>query len=377
MGGVNTANLIDTVSPADSLKAGSDKYNAHWHDYDAVTLENRTGGTRTVGDVAALSLTTDLATGAADVQGSYYTFVVCRVASLANTASGEWARAGVIPGVKASGAISRGAYVRKSATAWSVETTGIVAGPTTFPPPGACGIALTSASSGVVTCYWFGFTWPSLAAAGADIVNVASMVEEFASASTNTAPTTATLVQSTHNWWVRSNVALMSANIDSGAWSVVSTGSVGGHLQQARGDSTLADVWVPARNPTIHMAFAQGGSGAGTRRIGLGSGWTSGADPADGIYIRFADAGNMIAVTRSGGADIATLDTLVAAAANVFHSVRLVKSGTSVIVDVDGVTKGSISSVGLTASLGFGCNVSVTTAGLGVIVDLLAGEQSR
>src|SRR5262245_7561802 len=44
---------VDTVAPANTLNDFGKKYNVHWHEYDAATLTNRTGGGVVAGDVVA------------------------------------------------------------------------------------------------------------------------------------------------------------------------------------------------------------------------------------------------------------------------------------------------------------------------------------
>lgn len=159
MAGVNTAGVVDNVTPAETIKSGWTKYNAHWHEYDAVLLTNSASGSTAVGDVLALSTAGDSAAVLGDTQSSLQQYVVAE-AVIANAATGEFARSGIVS-AKAQGSIARGQYVRKSATARAVEDSGTAVGATTAPPSGALGIALAAAAGGLVTCLWFGATYGS------------------------------------------------------------------------------------------------------------------------------------------------------------------------------------------------------------------------
>ncbi len=150
MAGPNASNQVDNVTPAETIKAGFDKYNAHWHEYEAATLTNSAAGSTAVGDVLAVSSQTAIL---GDTVSSLQTYVVA-MAVIANAATGEFARSGVVS-AKANGAIAAMQYVRKSATARCIEDAGTAVGATTTPPAGAVGIALAAASGGFCTILLF------------------------------------------------------------------------------------------------------------------------------------------------------------------------------------------------------------------------------
>lgn len=120
----------------------------------AATLTNRTAATAAVGDVVAISAANDSSVILDDTVGSVKKFVVAQ-GTPADTVAGPYALEGVIPGVKAQGAITRGDFVRKSATTKAVESTGVSISTTVVPPIGSLGIALTTAAASVVTVLWF------------------------------------------------------------------------------------------------------------------------------------------------------------------------------------------------------------------------------
>jgi len=156
-GSVDAAHrIVNTGGSPDNLKQWSDKDNAHWHEYEGETFTNRTGGSLVAGDVAALDSANDSSVVLSDVVSSAKKFVVAQ-ASISNTAAGEFARSGVVS-IKATGAIARGEYVRKSATTKTVETTGVTALDAVPPPRGALGIALAAAAGGFVTGLLYGQT---------------------------------------------------------------------------------------------------------------------------------------------------------------------------------------------------------------------------
>lgn len=180
----DVSNPIDNVAPADNLHDGADRYNGHYHGYDSVLLSNQTGGALVVGDVVGLSTATDSAVVLADNSGDDRPMVVA-VASIAGGATGEFARQGRVASVKATGAVSRGAYIRKSATTKTVESTGVTMGSGTPIPNDAIGVALTAASGGVLTAMLFGFTMnvPSAASVGAIIPFTTVSIQLLAGAS--------------------------------------------------------------------------------------------------------------------------------------------------------------------------------------------------
>lgn len=167
MTSLNTAAPANTATPGgDTVAQAFAKYNAHWHEYDAIYLTNQTGGSLASGDVVALDLNNDGGVALDDTLGSLRPFVVAQ-ASIASAALGEFGRGGVLT-AKAQGTINRGEYVKKSATSKAVETTGVVFAANAFEPRGALGVALTAAAAGLVTVLWFAFPDTSFAAAKSD-----------------------------------------------------------------------------------------------------------------------------------------------------------------------------------------------------------------
>jgi hypothetical protein len=120
-----------------------------------VRLSNQTGGGLVAGDVVALSTSSDNAVQLGNTVSSVLTYVVARE-TIASAATGLFAIAGVISTVNTTGTVTRGDYVRKSATTKVVETTTVSAAATTSPPIGALGIALTTAAANVASIFWFG-----------------------------------------------------------------------------------------------------------------------------------------------------------------------------------------------------------------------------
>jgi hypothetical protein len=125
----------------------------------AVTLTNRTGATAVIGDVVTLGASNDSAAVTGDVQGGYKPLVVA-LAATANLTAGRYAQSGRAT-VKVTGAVTRGRYLRKSATALTAEDTGVLLSDTVIPPPGTFAVALTADAGGLVTAYLFGFTTAS------------------------------------------------------------------------------------------------------------------------------------------------------------------------------------------------------------------------
>jgi hypothetical protein len=120
-------------------------------------LTNRTGATGAAGDVVALSAANDTSVILGDTVSSKATFVVGLDAP-ANLASGEYALSGVAT-VKNQGAVTRGNYLRKSATTLRCEDTGTAATAANDPPAGSFAIALVSnAGTGTITALLLGMT---------------------------------------------------------------------------------------------------------------------------------------------------------------------------------------------------------------------------
>lgn len=146
---VRSGNQIATTpGSADTLAAGGAKINDHGHEFDEGYLTNKTGGSTADGDVYAVDTSNDSAFVAGDTQGGLQQFVVA-VEVISNNAAGKTARSGRVT-AKSTGTINRGEYVRKSATAKAVESTGIALATSTAPPVGAIGYAESAASGGFV-----------------------------------------------------------------------------------------------------------------------------------------------------------------------------------------------------------------------------------
>lgn len=119
-------------------------------------LTNKTGGSLVNGDVVTFDTANDSAVALDDTQWSTRPFLVC-LESIANNSSGRFLFQGRTTTVNVTGTITRGDYVRKSATSKKVEDLGLshaIAG--RGRPYGALGIALTADAAGVATIYWFG-----------------------------------------------------------------------------------------------------------------------------------------------------------------------------------------------------------------------------
>ena len=157
MASVNASNQIShPPGGGDSLDAGATKLNAHWHEYQAATLTNRTGGQVVLGDVCAYDTANDTSVVSDDTVGSLKVFAVAQ-ATIANASAGEFARAGVCQ-IKAQGTITRGDYIRKSATAKAAESTGVALATAGQAPAGTIGLALTAAAGGFCIAALFGQT---------------------------------------------------------------------------------------------------------------------------------------------------------------------------------------------------------------------------
>jgi hypothetical protein len=110
-------------------------------------------------------------------------------------------------------------------------------------------------------------------------------------------------------------------------------------------NNSCSNIFSSTKQPTLKMRFAMvDGTATGTRRIGLGNdaaqAFTS--DPDDGIYVRFTETGNIIAVCRSANTE-STLDTGVAiGSSGTFHNVRLRITTSVVDVFVNDVHRGQI-----------------------------------
>lgn len=118
------------------------------------------------GKVFAVDDGCDRAFRSADVQGCNRAFIVSTpTATQAVGGGGLVVSHGIVRSVVAQGAIARGRYVRKSATANAVEDAGVTVG-AGMPPAGTIGQSLTAAAAGVVDLYLFGWTMPDIDKAG-------------------------------------------------------------------------------------------------------------------------------------------------------------------------------------------------------------------
>ena len=124
-------------------------------------LTNQTGVTLSAGDVVALDLANNSSVALSDAQGSLRQFVVA-LATITAAATGVFGQSGQVT-VTSQGAVTRGNYLRKSATTKALEDTGVAAGAALQVPAGALGVALTGAAgpgAGTVVAVLFGFTYP-------------------------------------------------------------------------------------------------------------------------------------------------------------------------------------------------------------------------
>ncbi len=137
-----------TVSAAAS-KIGTD---GQWP--QAVRLTNSTGGSRSAGFIARITPAVNTAVSSGDTIG-YAGPLVVAAETIANDAVGLWYLSGICT-VNTTGTVTRGDYIRKSATAGAAETTGIQIAATAGRPPDAFGCALTTAASGTCTALLFG-----------------------------------------------------------------------------------------------------------------------------------------------------------------------------------------------------------------------------
>lgn len=138
-----------------------------WIDAETCSLMNKTGGAAAAGDVVALHSGFDNAVGLDDTAGSFNKFLIA-LQTPADGVVGAYAKSGPVPNAKATGVITRGQYVRKSATTKTLESTGVAASAAVAPPAGTIGWALTTAAAGVVTVMLFDET---IVAAGSGSFN--------------------------------------------------------------------------------------------------------------------------------------------------------------------------------------------------------------
>lgn len=164
--GAGSAGHTIARDPAETL-------GAVWVNHGPISLMNRTGAALAAGDVVKLDSANDASVVLGDTLGNLNSFVVA-AAAINSLALGRFARAGVIACL-AQGAITRGDYVKKSATSKAVETTGTAVGSGISAPQGSLGIAVTAAAGSVVTVYLFGQTVTERTlTAGAGLANTAA-----------------------------------------------------------------------------------------------------------------------------------------------------------------------------------------------------------
>lgn len=142
------------------------------------------------------------------------------------------------------------------------------------------------------------------------------------------------------------------------------------------GGATFAEIWE------LETRWAQVGSSAQTRRIGLAaSSLAAAGEPANGLYFRHTNGGNIIAVARRATVET-TLDTGVAASVGSYHTARMwtYNNGGEIHVAVDETYIGSLGHadlIGPNAMVGLLAGGSNTTAGQGLDIDFLACHGRR
>lgn len=146
MVGATHPSLGDTINRMPLM----DHANSGAHRYISYELTNSAAGSTAVGDVLAVSSATGIL---GDTVNSLQKYVVA-AEIIANAATGRFIGSG--PAVaKATGAIAAMQYVRKSATARTIEDAGYAVGATSGPPPGAVGFAMAAAAAGFCTIFLF------------------------------------------------------------------------------------------------------------------------------------------------------------------------------------------------------------------------------
>lgn len=265
MSSVNPSNQVShPPGGGDTLDAGFTKVNAHWHEYEGETATNRTGGQVVLGDVCAWDAANDTSLVSDDTVGSLRTFAVAQ-GTIANGSPGEFTRAGVAQ-VKAQGTITRGEYIRKSATAKAAESTGVAQATAGGIPAGTIGVALTTAAGGFCLALLFGQT----IAPAPPAINYAFNADlEIRGAGDGAPPT---------GWTMVGAGAVASKDTTTGHWK---TGTSSAGLQRAGTDCYYAqDVsLIPDSGPPAWWQNRQVTAGAWVRatvasraRIGLNDG---------------------------------------------------------------------------------------------------------
>ena len=141
-GGASGQKLIRDAAAADG---------ASFIDSETISFVNNSGASVAAGDVLAVG------SGGAvvdDTAGAIRKFIVA-LATIANSASGPWAKSGYITAVKAQGSVPALHYVQKSATSKAVEDTGVAVGVGNAVPVGAIGISTATDAGGFVALLLF------------------------------------------------------------------------------------------------------------------------------------------------------------------------------------------------------------------------------
>jgi hypothetical protein len=125
--------------------------------YLPLLLTNKTGVSNAAGDVVALDTGNDSAVVLGDVAASVAEFVVA-VETVANNATGMYARMGYVSTLKVTGTVVRGNYLVKSATTKVAADSGVAESSSATRPAGAFAVALTADAAGAVAAVLLGVT---------------------------------------------------------------------------------------------------------------------------------------------------------------------------------------------------------------------------
>jgi hypothetical protein len=209
--------------------------------------------------------------------------------------------------------------------------------------------------------------------AGFDPTVSSVFYEEFDSAYVDT---TNNIVYAGNTWAIAGATVTISSAERGGVIYFVGIGSAPNPVLNPKNSDTSLP-YVSSKNPTVIVRQAQYGTDTtATRYFGLGSTGLAAA-PANGIYFRHIGGGNYIGVCRSASVET-TLNTGVAAANGVFHTLKFVVNGaTSVEFFVDGVSKGTITTNIPTTNLYFSCGDDNTSASYGMYLNYVYISQDR
>lgn len=147
------------------------------------TLTNQTGVALVAGDVVALDASNDSAVTLQDSSGALFTYVVANQA-IANGSKGPFTTAGIVA-VNVTGTVTRGHYIRKSATTKTAEDTGTAQGGSQAPPTGTIGVAMTADSGGVATIDLYG-GFPASQSSGSAGLTITSSTQDVTTSETTT-----------------------------------------------------------------------------------------------------------------------------------------------------------------------------------------------